>query len=222
MGVPVPRVLIVAEDLVVVSVEGDAGESRLSHEATPVRDGLEAVRDDDEEVGLPSVVEPAGGAVAVVPVLSCCAENIVAVEGCRLIEQTESGDHVRAGIPVCNLVHDVLGTNDIVPVCVPLGVSHALTRVVEAVLRTRSAVELEHHLETVVAGPADCLVDVGCLARDVGLAVANVICPVTDRKADMVKTGGCLSARRKKAMEREGHDLPAICLKSSSVIQVSQ
>ena len=62
------------------------------------------------------------------------------------------------------------------------------TAVVEAVLRARCAVEIEHDLETCASGPADGLIEDFQLALDIRVTLQWCHSPVSDGDANMVQT----------------------------------
>lgn len=168
------------EDLVVVRVE-----QQVPHAGAPLvpgGDALEGVVEGHRHVAV----------LQVAPAVHVELAHDVHVEGGAegLVEELDGGDVGVVGEVVSELVEGFDGDVDRVALG-PFGGALQLAGVVKAVLGSGSAVQVEHDLDAVVAGPADCFADVVVGAVHEGGAVAADDGPVSDRETDHVQTNGC-------------------------------
>ena len=171
------------EDLVLMGVEEDVLVSGRGAEfAVPVGlDVFEGVVDGGAEVGRGGL----DGFVAGLVVAEDFVEVEIGAEG--LVEEFDHGDDVGVGGVALGEVFD--GGDGLGDGGALLPVDGAVaTAVVEAVLRARCAVEIEHDLETCASGPADGLIEDFQLTLDVGVTLQWCDSPISDGDANMVQT----------------------------------
>jgi hypothetical protein len=126
VGRPVPAVVLVVKDLVVVGVECYGFPCRLGHVVVKRTDRLEAVVNDEQEARLVarSLRCPwvPSGSIGIVPVLTGSLEQLIVKIGSGLIQEGKSSDDLVVrwvAVFPCNPFDNVLGAYEIVIVGSP-------------------------------------------------------------------------------------------------------
>ena len=171
------------KDLVLMGIEEDILVSRRGAEfAVPVSlNVFEGVVDCGSKVGR-------GALDGLIPGL-VVGEDFIEVEirAERLVEEFDHGyDVCVAGVALGEVFDGGDGLGDGVAL-LPVDGTVA-TAVVEAVLRARCAVEVEHDLETCASGPADGLIKDFQLTLDIRVTLQWCHGPISDGDANMVQT----------------------------------
>jgi hypothetical protein len=127
--------------------------------------------------------------VAIEPVLAGGVQHIRANETGWFVEGCNDRDVGRViGKHGSDSLHNGVGTFDVGLIGMPSRRVDLLARVIEAVLTTRSTVQVNDDLQTMLRCPVDSFLEVGELARDEGLVWTNFKRPVTNGYSDVVET----------------------------------
>jgi hypothetical protein len=167
------------KDLIVVGVE-----EKVPHARTPLIPRSHTLK---------GIVESNGnvGVFQVSPTIHVELANGVHVErrAKRFVQELDGGDAGVASEVIAQLVESLDGNFHGVALG-PLRSALELTGVVETVLGSRSAVEIEHHFDAVVLSPANCLSHVVVCAVHERSTLASNDGPVTNWQTNEVESNG--------------------------------
>jgi hypothetical protein len=167
------------EDLVVVGIEEQVPHARAP--LVPRSHTFKGIVESNGDVGV----------LQVSPTIHVELANGVHVESRakRFVQELDGGNARVASKIIAQLVESLDGNLHRVALG-PLGSALELTGVVETVLRSRSAMEIEHHLDAVVLSPTNCLSNVIVCAVHERSALATNDGPVANWQTNEVESNG--------------------------------
>lgn len=183
--------LLVGEHLIDVDVHGYARPSLVptGHEVAPVVETLERVVDQDDGVALlgASVWIP-NVSKRIVPVLLDRSHHLV-VKTSGFVEGSNYWYHGRVTCKLASQsLDDGVRTSNGTTLRVPRRIIDSMAGVVETVLASWGAMQIDDDLQTILTSPVDSFVEIWQLALDIRFALTDIPSPVSNRQPNMVQT----------------------------------